>query len=988
MITAEVLFALAFISWAVIRAYNPDIIDQEKYMDFGFLNAILKSPSFPPNDMWLAGYSINYYYFGYVLIAAITALSGVPTQVAFNLANVTLFALTALGSFGIVYNLISGTLLRRAARSKTHHREATARRSRTREVVEEPVAQVAVPTLPSRQARTVRTRSAAAAEESAVAVAERDDVATAATVNGNGRDDLPARPARRNGGSPAYLPGGSGEESRHVSIWLSPYIYAVLAALMVVAMGNLTTMFAAKTGDTLQGNGYVFCFACNGGDGYNWFGASRIVQDYVTGADGVKQKVGFETINEFPAFSFLLADMHPHVLALPLVLLTIGVALGFARRRVLHVASWRDGIPPGLHAWFALIIAAILVGSLYTTNTWDYPTYLIILLGALVIPYLTAQRRTDNPRGWSWLKPWLLQSAFIVVLSLVAFIPFHLTFKSLVGGQPAEVPANIANIPVMGWVAQKLATLLLVNTADKTILGFVVIFGVFLFSILVWLGYEFVALLRRRAQITEGQSRTPVYWAIFFVLVFLAAFLLKFPLLALLLPMAVVSLYILWQQPGRPERNMALLMVAVGALIGLVIEVVFLRDNFQMRMNTLFKFYFQLWILFALAAGYGLWKTLYAAFGERNQDARSGAKVYETSPVARALSVVWAGVMVLAVLSGCMYSVYGVKARQIGNQTAMRGLDGTTWLNNAAPGDYEVVNWLKSNASGSNRVLEAGSDEYQHGPGRISSYSGIPTLISWDNSHEDLWRTNQPDARAQIRERRNVVNSIYKGVSPTDGTNLSAQQLVDLLHQYKVDYVVVGATELGQGDLKPSKPEEQTTPYGEGLIKQALPVAFAAPSGNATVYRVSQGVEGAGGAPATPSSEGSTQPTVAATIDPNAPAVDLFSRSPAGAGKGQLNMPRGIARDPAGNFFVADTQNLRIEKYDKDGKFVTAFGGKGSGEGQFNPINDEGQGTGPGGIAVDKDGNVFVADTWNHRIEKFDNYRQVPDVVGQFRQHR
>jgi hypothetical protein len=134
--------------------------------------------------------------------------------------------------------------------------------------------------------------------------------------------------------------------------------------------------------------------------------------------------------------------------------------------------------------------------------------------------------------------------------------------------------------------------------------------------------------------------------------------------------MAVVSLYVIWQQPGRPERNVALLLVAVGALIGLAIEVVFLRDNFQMRMNTLFKFYFQLWILFALAAGYGLWKTLYTAFGERNQDARTGAVVYETSPVARALSVVWAGALVLLVLSGCMYSVYGVKARQIGNQTA------------------------------------------------------------------------------------------------------------------------------------------------------------------------------------------------------------------------------------------------------------------------------------------------------------------------------
>src|SRR5438034_1075517 len=62
--------------------------------------------------MWLAGHSINYYYFGYVLMAGLTSLSGVPSQVAFNLANVALFALTALAAFGFAYNLIAGSLAR------------------------------------------------------------------------------------------------------------------------------------------------------------------------------------------------------------------------------------------------------------------------------------------------------------------------------------------------------------------------------------------------------------------------------------------------------------------------------------------------------------------------------------------------------------------------------------------------------------------------------------------------------------------------------------------------------------------------------------------------------------------------------------------------------------------------------------------------------------------------------------------------------------
>jgi uncharacterized protein (TIGR03663 family) len=91
-----------------------------------------------------------------------------------------------------------------------------------------------------------------------------------------------------------------------------------------------------------------------------------------------------------------------------------------------------------------------------------------------------------------------------------------------------------------------------------------------------------------------------------------------------------------------------------------------------------------------------------------------------------------------------------------------------------------------------------------------------------------------------------------------------------------------------------------------------------------------------------------------------------------GASRGQFNLPRGIATDPAGNFYVADTANYRIQKFAPDGKFLAAMGnGKGSGDGQFNPINEGGVGTGVGGIAVDAQGNVYAADTWNHRIQKF-----------------
>lgn len=113
--------------------------------------------------------------------------------------------------------------------------------------------------------------------------------------------------------------------------------------------------------------------------------------------------------------------------------------------------------------------------------------------------------------------------------------------------------------------------------------------------------------------------------------------------------------------------------------------------------------------------------------------------------------------------------------------------------------------------------------------------------------------------------------------------------------------------------------------------------------------------------------------TVPSKVIDNATPAGIFDGGAGGPNKGQFDKPRGIAIDKDGNYFVSDDQNLRIQKFDKTGKFVTAFGSKGDADGQFNPINDEGIGTGPSGIATDKDGNVYVADTWNHRIQKFDN---------------
>lgn len=105
ILVEELLFFFCLLLWSYVRGFQPVIEGLEKYMDFGFINAILKSKYFPPRDMWLSGYTINYYYFGHLIAAVLTILSMIPQQVVYNLMIAVIFALCFVSSFSIGLNL-------------------------------------------------------------------------------------------------------------------------------------------------------------------------------------------------------------------------------------------------------------------------------------------------------------------------------------------------------------------------------------------------------------------------------------------------------------------------------------------------------------------------------------------------------------------------------------------------------------------------------------------------------------------------------------------------------------------------------------------------------------------------------------------------------------------------------------------------------------------------------------------------------------------
>ncbi|MCX7881193.1 MAG: DUF2298 domain-containing protein [Patescibacteria group bacterium] len=107
LIIEELLFLFSFLFWVFIRGQEPSIHNLEKFMDFGFINSILRSKFFPPLDIWYAGnYPINYYYFGHLTGAFLIKLTGIIPAVGYNLILANIFALAITQVFSLTINLL------------------------------------------------------------------------------------------------------------------------------------------------------------------------------------------------------------------------------------------------------------------------------------------------------------------------------------------------------------------------------------------------------------------------------------------------------------------------------------------------------------------------------------------------------------------------------------------------------------------------------------------------------------------------------------------------------------------------------------------------------------------------------------------------------------------------------------------------------------------------------------------------------------------
>jgi YYY domain-containing protein len=397
---------------------------------------------------------------------------------------------------------------------------------------------------------------------------------------------------------------------------------------------------------------------------YDWFAASRVIEHAIT---------------EFPWFSFLLADLHAHVLALPFTLL----ALAFALQVVLagpRLAGFR-------RTTLEAAAAGLTIGFLYAVNSWSYPVVAGVMALAVLAWLADPRSVSQRPAAVRWLLVVLAASVLLV-------LPFHLSFAPSAhgigvvhGGRDFEgwlrnevlLYGGLAVFVALAYVGRLLATRRPLRNA-------------------VWIGV---------AGLFVGSLLAAVHYA-------------HVGVLAVALLIAVQSLL---AARVPPAQRVTWLLVAAGILCLLGPELFYVRDEFDhsdlYRMNTIFKLGYQAWLFLGLA-GIG------ALAWRREWLPRRSAR--------------WAFglVAIAAVAAAAVYPVAGTYARKDGFTRAPT-LDGLGWLRDRAPGDVGAIAWLNDNAPSGSVVLETvGADYSAFGHARISTFTGLPAVLGWPG-HERQW---------------------------------------------------------------------------------------------------------------------------------------------------------------------------------------------------------------------------------------------------------
>ncbi len=521
-------------------------------------------------------------------------------------------------------------------------------------------------------------------------------------------------------------------------------------------------------------------------DNFNWWTPSRVIPD---------------TINEFPFFSFLLGDMHPHMLAIPFGITALALALNHLKSEVKDISPKISGHAASYIFW------GVLIGALGFMNSWDVPTLFFIAM----LVFFFQQYRVQAT--WSQI-PWkdMVSSLGIILASaVIPYIPFYVNFHSQAKG-------------------------LGVTTQNTLVTDYLLIFGLLVFMALTFLAARyhtwflaltrpeaakpakkgnqvcaqcgdivrqgkhfcghcgaamteiaqaaddsplaqplaripesvkryFLFILQPAAVIRSGAGRWAAGISLAGLLLVVCALFFKSPFLGVMVLLFFAMAPLLATRAEKSETVFALCLLGTAWLLSFGADVLHINDTFQPpldRMNTVFKFYYQIWFLLGIGGVYGVWWTFTHSFKNKN------------------LRVAWIVPMAVLIIGSLVYPFASVlvKTNSFANVAT---LDGSYYLKNNFPPDREGIEWMRENIKGTPVVLEATGGEYTDFA-RVSTFTGLPTVLGWAG-HELQWRGNYDEPAKRIPD----IDTLY--------TSQDLGRVKELLEQYQIEYVFVGTLE-------------------------------------------------------------------------------------------------------------------------------------------------------------------------------------------------
>lgn len=566
----ELLFFVGLYAWSYVRTFDPDIHGLEKYMDYGFVNSILRSSYFPPKDMWYTPLPINYYYFGHFMTAVMTKLTLLPSNITFNLMIATLFALTLSLGFTLAYNLFS--------HFQQNYKKNLSLFHKYKDII----------------------------------------------------------------------------------------LCGILCAFLLGLGGNLHTIYSFfkpyNTDNPVPPTSLVFALQTFP-NSYWYPNATRFI---------------YHTIHEFPGYSFVVSDLHGHVLDIPVVLTAIAllftlyteISLLLATKKKNRISLLRNILIPG-YPYAKWIFYGFLLGVMYMTNAWDGMIYFLL---ALPVAFLSFKKSRFFQIS-DLIEPAFLQTILILFAGLLVFsLPFSLFFQpgALVGGIGLICSPSflIAKGKIGPFVFES------AHCAHSPWWQLVILYGFFLF----WLLGLFAVMIRQ------------------------------------------------WKKEKKIFSTdiFALILAGVGCLLIIIPEFFYLKDIYAtyFRANTMFKLVYQAFILLTIVSAYAL--TRFFSY-------RGWFKNFKSYLFFLLFGSV--GLLLFGLVA--LYPYFSIPS-YYNNLKNPKSLDGTAYLATLYPSDYKAIQWINATIPGQPVIAEAVGDSYTD-YARVSANTGLPTVIGWP-VHEWLWR--------------------------------------------------------------------------------------------------------------------------------------------------------------------------------------------------------------------------------------------------------